>query len=359
MKKLMLIFFSLINLQVIAQAQGPVRFEKNIHDFAQIREEEGPATHEFKFTNTSDKALTIIRVNASCGCTTPGWSKEPVLPGQTGYVKAQYDPKGRPGYFNKSLTVIFDADEPVILQITGRVVPANTPIANEFPAALGNLRFKSNSINLGKVFINQPAVVREVGIYNTSDKAISIKNIPNQSKYLKAEVLPAIIESKQRAILRITYNAGLKKAYGFQTDNIELVSDDELMPLKHFNVYAVIEEDFSNLSEAELSNAPVLAIDQMSHDFGRLKANTKTEKRFVISNNGNSRLSIRDVQANCSCVLLNMEKKELKKGENTTLTAVFDTEGRKANQPKVITIYSNDPHNPVQRISLNAYVEAQ
>ena len=341
----------------LAAQKAPVNFKELVHDFGEIKEADGPATHEFIFTNNSDKPINIIRVNASCGCTTPGWSKDPVLPGQTGYVKAQYDPKARPGYFNKSLTVMFDGAEPLNLQITGRVLPVNAPLVTEFPAKMGMLRLKSNSLNLGKVFINQQAIVKELELYNEAEQAIEIREIQNQTAYLKAEVNLKVIEPGSRASLKITYSPALKKAYGFQTDNILIISNDASMPVKNINVYAMLEEDFSNLSEADLKKAPVLDIDQTTYDFGKLKANAVANKNFVFTNNGASVLHIRDIQSNCTCVTASAEKKSLKPGESTSVQVSFSTEGRRANQPKVITVYSNDPRNPVQRININAYIE--
>jgi 3,4-dihydroxy-2-butanone 4-phosphate synthase len=83
-------------------------FKADIHDFGTL--EEGPAAdHVFTFTNTGKEPLTIQRVQASCGCTTPEWTKDPIQPGQTGIVKASYGTAGRPGHFEKTLTVFSNA----------------------------------------------------------------------------------------------------------------------------------------------------------------------------------------------------------------------------------------------------------
>lgn len=99
-------------------------FEKEIHDFGTIPE--GPAAEvEFKFTNTGAEPINLKQVNASCGCTTPSWSKEPILPGQTGVIKASYATERRPGGFTKSITVVSDAGTKV-LTIKGSVEAAPT-----------------------------------------------------------------------------------------------------------------------------------------------------------------------------------------------------------------------------------------
>jgi hypothetical protein len=80
------------------------KFDKIEHDFGKVAE--GPqATTEFKIKNTSKEPLTISNVQASCGCTVPSWTKEPIAPGATGIIKAIYNTQGRPGNIYKTLTV--------------------------------------------------------------------------------------------------------------------------------------------------------------------------------------------------------------------------------------------------------------
>lgn len=85
-----------------------VAFKSDTYDFGSI--EEGPAAdHVFSFTNTGKEPLVIQRVQPSCGCTTPDWTKEPVAPGKTGMIKASYGTQGRPGHFEKTMTVFTNA----------------------------------------------------------------------------------------------------------------------------------------------------------------------------------------------------------------------------------------------------------
>ncbi len=95
-------------------------FKAEMHDFGTVPE--GPtADYEFTFTNTGKEPLILQNVSASCGCTTPSWSKEPVLPGKTGSVKASFSTAGRGGQpFNKTITVTSNAGTKV-LTIKGNV----------------------------------------------------------------------------------------------------------------------------------------------------------------------------------------------------------------------------------------------
>lgn len=64
----------------------------------------------FRFKNVGDKPLVVKNVVAQCGCTAPEPSKEPVMPGKEGSVKAVFDSQGRAGENSKQLTVHTNTD---------------------------------------------------------------------------------------------------------------------------------------------------------------------------------------------------------------------------------------------------------
>jgi hypothetical protein len=100
------------------------KFENELFDFGEIAE--GPqATHEFKFKNVGKEPLILSNVKASCGCTTPSWTKEPVLPGKDGSIAATYNTQGRPGPFSKAITITSNAGEATkVITIKGNVITA-------------------------------------------------------------------------------------------------------------------------------------------------------------------------------------------------------------------------------------------
>lgn len=99
------------------------KFEREVHDFGNIKEGV-QAEYVFKFTNVGKEPLVITNVQASCGCTTPKWTKEPVKPGESGSVTAIYNSKGRPGNFNKAVTITSNAKTAQkVLFIKGNVEP--------------------------------------------------------------------------------------------------------------------------------------------------------------------------------------------------------------------------------------------
>ena len=60
--------------------------------------------HVYNFKNTGNMPLVLSNVNASCGCTTPSYSKEPVAPGERGFITVKFNSKGKEGKMNKTVT---------------------------------------------------------------------------------------------------------------------------------------------------------------------------------------------------------------------------------------------------------------
>jgi len=101
-----------------------LKFADTLHVFGTLQEEAGPQSFDFTVTNTGTQPLIIKKVVASCGCTTSGWTKEPILTGKTGKVTVIFDPAKRPGTFNKTITVYANSKpEVTTLIVKGEVIP--------------------------------------------------------------------------------------------------------------------------------------------------------------------------------------------------------------------------------------------
>ena len=130
-----------VSAQAINNVPEPVKVETakapkfkflkgEVHDFGKIPE--GPsATHVFEFKNTGNEPLIIQNASASCGCTSPEWPKEPILPGKKGTIKVTYNTDGRGNQpFDKQVfitsNVPTDNNKPYELRIKGFVTPKSS-----------------------------------------------------------------------------------------------------------------------------------------------------------------------------------------------------------------------------------------
>lgn len=103
-----------------------------------------PVTTQFQWKNTGGAPLSIKEVVASCGCTTPIWTKSEIKPGQSAVVELGYNAAAE-GPFSKPVTVLFSDGTSVELTITGEVYPLpSTPAPkNESIEKLKSTKFTS------------------------------------------------------------------------------------------------------------------------------------------------------------------------------------------------------------------------
>lgn len=93
-----------------AQGKADIKFDKMEHDFGTFPEDNPIMSCTFTFTNVGDAPLVIHQAVASCGCTVPEYTQEPVLPGKTGTIKVTYNGTGKyVGHFKKSVTLLTNA----------------------------------------------------------------------------------------------------------------------------------------------------------------------------------------------------------------------------------------------------------
>jgi hypothetical protein len=334
--------FTIASQTINAQPLADIKFERMDYSFGRIKEEGGPATYNFKFTNTGKIPLTIQGVKASCGCTTPEWSQEPIVPGKTGFIKVSYNPEQRPGIFTKSITV--NANIPkgaVVLTISGDVVPKMMKTEDLYPVDFGKIRLTNSELAFVKIKNNE-IKTDTLRFYNqgTSPATVNFKIIP---PYITIRTFPGIIQSQSKGYFLITFDATKFPAYGYITNRIYLSFNGDEKYESAIKVSAIIEEDFSKLSTVELANAPQIEFNSRTFDFGEIAEGKTVEYTFKIMNKGKSALIIRNVTASCDCTTGKPATNTVKPGGETTMEVTFDSRGKVGRQNKIITVISNDP----------------
>ncbi len=341
----------------MAQTSADMLFEFMDHDFGKIKEEGGPANYNFNFTNTGKVPLVISSVNASCGCTTPEWSKDPVLPGKSGFIKVSYNPLNRPGSFTKTVLVV--ANIPAgskMLKIMGDVIPKTLTLEQQYPIEVGKLRMLNNNLSFVRIKNNE-VKTDSLKFINTSDSTVNIafKGIPAN---LTIKAIPASVKPKGSGFFRVTYDGSKVVDLGFQMSRVYLVFNGKENYNYGINVSATVEEDFSKLTKQELQNAPMIDFNQRVYDFGEVTEGKKVEYSFLILNKGKSDLQIRSVRASCGCTAANPTSKVVKPGEKTEMKVIFDSQGKVGLQNKTITIISNDPNASTSILRISGTVVA-
>lgn len=341
------LFIALISIMSVAVSQAQhakpnLAFEETIHDFGEMKEDGGRVSYSFQFTNTGGQPLVIHNVKASCGCTSPDWTRNPIPPGGKGYVKATFDPRNRPGNFNKTVTVASNAKNPtVVLRIVGKVLPREKRMEDIYPNVLGPIRIETSHMAFTRMAPNQKKT-EQLNIISTSDKPVKIGFI-NVPKHVKIKAEPEVLQPGQKGVITASYDAELKNDWGFVVDQVFVIFDDVREYKNRISVSASIEEDFSKWTPEQLANAPVINIAEKTWNFGEIKQGEKVEHGFVIKNNGKSELIIRKVKASCGCTATKPQKTVLAPGESTEIATVFNSRGKSGRQNKSVTVVTNDP----------------
>ena len=333
---------ALISLVMTGSAQV-LSFEKTVHDFGTASEEVGELVYEFKFTNKGDKPLVISNVNPSCGCTTAGWTKEPVQPGQSGMVSASYAAKGRVGRIDKTISVKANGQPAeVILHIKGNVTPQ--PITNAYPDSIGGLRIKNfRDLDFAKIDATKTSATQTLEVANPQKTIINIafENVPD---YLKVTAEPVNLNPQQKGIIRIGVDGTKRKSYGYAKDVITIKIGEVRRAL---NVSSIVSESFPGMTGVDIDNGPNMAVAN-EIDFG-----TGKNAVITVKNEGKTELIVKSFTSNNQFLSISQSKAvKVKPGKSAdikvTCKNVTGLNGSK------IYLGTNDAHNPLAEINVKA-----
>jgi len=337
--------------------EATISFDNLNHNFGNIKEEDGIVEHTFAFKNTGKEALIINAVRASCGCTTPEWSKEPITPGGSGSIKVSYNPLRRPGAFRKSITVQSNAKEKTsVLYIVGLVEGKPKTIADEFPIAMGPIRSASNHLAVSKVLKTQKKS-NYIQIINDSDQNVTI-TIPEAPEHLSFQIQPETLQPQQKGNIIGHFDATKIDDWGFLSSRVYLYFNGEKFTGNLLAVSGTVEEDFSQLSPEQKANAPRIVFTEESFNFGTIKQGDVIEHDFNFKNEGKEMLLIRKIKTNCGCTASVPSSYEIPPGEDGILHVTFNSRGKIGKQLQTITLTLNDPENSTSLLRVAGTVEA-
>ena len=183
-----------------------IKFDSYKFDFGDIAEDGGEVEHKFTFTNLTGKPVVILDVATGCGCTTPNFSRKPVLHGQQGEIVIVFDPMTRPGRFTKGVMVYTSVStNGISLTIEGNVLPRKKTLEEEYPFDLGGgVRITSNYHSFAYISRGEK-IQQSIGWVNTSTKDATFKAVAKEQSGLLTIDAPAVMKAGQRGEFVISY----------------------------------------------------------------------------------------------------------------------------------------------------------
>jgi hypothetical protein len=109
------------------KAPEVLQLKETAYDFGKIQQGR-PVTHNFEVVNTGKEPLLLENVQASCGCTTPEWSKDAIQPGASTTIKVGYNAANE-GQFTKTITITYNSNQFKTMTISGTVFKGPTTSA--------------------------------------------------------------------------------------------------------------------------------------------------------------------------------------------------------------------------------------
>ncbi len=356
MKKYTSLFLSLILFaSTVFAGGGTLKFEKPIHNFGTIIETEGNAEYVFRFTNTGRGPIRILQILTSCGCTTSDYTKTAVNPGESGYVKAIFDPKDRQGPFSRTLTVVTNGlPETYVLTVEGSVGSPNKELLAAFPYQIGSVRFSNKELVLPQMKEDKIDTIY-LSVYNPSSKSLTIRNVITPYP-VSGDVRNKIILPSGGDDLLFTFNGALCKGYGPRVDTLKLITNDETEHTKTFLIKSNIVQNFDKLTPQEKADAPVFVSDSTDGRIAELYQGEIGVYEFLVENKGKSDLLVKGYYSDCKCMTARFEKDKLKKGSKGKLIVTLNTKRMHRDVTRKITVITNDPKHSEQVFTIRTKV---
>ena len=333
-------------------------FKKKQIDLGIIYQESGVASCIFEFTNTGTTTFEIRSLEVSCGCTTPHSNKKTYAPGESGKITVNFDPKGIVGKVNKWVQVRGNFSDALDVELTFDAeikLFAERDKSAYYPGEFGYLLIEKLKLNWGTV-LNNAIFYDTIRLENDGYDDITLHEFVNLPSFIKPLNIPITLKPQESGMLLLQIDLTIADTVGPVAGTLKINTTDTYFKRKQIDYYLDATPYFSSLSKRQLKNAPKLVLSNDLVDMGTMKSGIVRTKTITVTNSGKQPLIFKRIETDCSCAILKPTKKTLATGESLEIPVFYDSLFKSGKQFKKITVYSNDPVNPIQIITIKAVV---
>ncbi|MFC0262865.1 DUF1573 domain-containing protein [Fontibacter flavus] len=349
----------LLSLSIEAQTldRKTLTWERKTINIGAVLEENGPVDVEFYAVNLHEEKIAITDIITDCGCTTVDFTKDSLENQKVASLKVKFDPDHRGGEFSKVIIVRTTEDiygDTLYLEGINMPIPDNIEMA--YPHRLGVLGFRLSSINMGNVLTNEPKI-KYIEVHNFGQDTIHLnKDQEHLPDHLQVRLEPEYLNPGERGLMIFTYDGTLKGDLGYLEESvaIKLESSEEKISLK---LIAVVFEYFEPVPKSMENLVPRLGFSESDIDLKDISSSRKVERSVTLINMGQEPLEIRKVVSNCPCLTIELDERRIEAGQRIQLKFEFDPKGRRGIDHKHITLFTNDPINPVRTIIIKSTIK--
>ena len=333
---------------------GIVEFDKTVHNFGDVMLSDGPLKCTFTMKNISGKPVVIFNVVTSCGCTDVEWTREPVMPGETGTISAVYTNDEGPYPFDKALTAyISDVGKPVILRIRGIAHEKKLSLQELYPVRLNEIGIKDLDLRCGNIEQGSSRSDKAV-IANLSSgpAALSFKGV---SRGLSIEVNPNPVPAGSTAELRYTVSA-MADIWGRNLYHATPVVNGR-PATGELSVYAFTTDRFSDLTPAMRAEGSRPIFTTNTYSVGKIKAGTEAKAEFSFSNVGKNDFTIHKIDFDWPAAEAVLPG-DTGAGYRGSIKISVDTSGMPSGEMLVTaTLTTNSPSRPIVNLFVTGWIE--
>ncbi|GBD89877.1 hypothetical protein BMS3Abin04_00590 [bacterium BMS3Abin04] len=203
---------------------------------------------------------------------------------------------------------------------------------------------KNPKFDFGKV-LQHRYVSHNFVIFNSGDDTLKIEGVTSScgctvAQLTKDELLPG-----DSTVIKATFNTGNRR--GKQRKHIYIYTNDKNNRELRLSFTANVVED-----KKLLLDTPHIELSTNRYNFGNAKEGDVLKLIVKVKNTGKKPLIINDINSSCGCTAALMSSKKLNPNQVGDLSISFDTAKREGKISRTVTIFSNDPENPVETITL-------
>lgn len=337
MRRLFLLL--LIATTALAHAEIRVAWDKTEYSFGTIREDAGKVHTSFTLRNCGSDSITVQRIRSSCGCTLVTYDHRTVAAGDSLRLEVAFDPKFRPGTFDKLIAVTI-SDEPHMLKIKGKVIASDSTLNSFYPIQAGNLRLDYPQISFGKIKQHSRRTAN-VTVYNpTADTLrLHLEDLPD---CMKEAIWIQALPPYELATVGVTLSPK-NEDFGLLSHQVVLCDDrGARFPLE---VTAQVIPDHP-MRQSE--KRPVIEVAGKV-DFSPMKG--IVERLLTVANAGSQPLRLQRVTSMEDAVTVVSVPSTLQPGEKADIVLRLDASKLTTEVlNSSLVIFCNDPLNPTPQI---------
>lgn len=356
----------IVPLRLFAANEGKVSFkwDTEVHDFGAFNEDVGKVTCYFKGINLGPDTASIVYINASCGCTQPTSDKKVIAPGDSITLTVVYDPAGRPGAFDKKISIGTIPGYHANFHIKGTVISSTRRMLATYPYEVGKeYRISDKTVSFGNTREDRSVTATLRGINTTASNIIpTVTRVP---AFVTAAVSPDTVGPGEKFVISLVADGPQIGQLGITVDTMTVSSAAHPEISQDIPLTILLFEEFPPMTADDVDNAAYLTIPDAKVDFGTdidPESRKAIKRKVRMINEGLQPLIIRRAYSMTPGIIVKTPEKPIAPGKDIELEISLipaDLPAGTTDLRARVSVISNTPLNTTLEININGQLRSR